>query len=208
MECVLEIGSCLEVSCITPTKGSTFQSVSLKCTPIWLWVLTSDLCRQLDSFQTSCFRIILGVSRTDHVSNEEVYDRTGTVPLSQSVKARQIRFLGHCLQLPQGDLISKYALYHPTHGKPRPSGRKILFHEYAAKLINQEPPPPPPFLTKFVLWHRTAKLGSAWRSTADTTGNPHERLSRAERDRTFYALTYWKTFDYYLNVLFLLLFPF
>ena len=58
------------------------------------WVLTSDLC--------------LGVSRTDHVSNEEVYDRMGTDPLSQSVKARQIRFLGHSLWRRQGDLISKY----------------------------------------------------------------------------------------------------
>ena len=51
------------------------------------WVLTSDLGCQLDSFQTSFLRIILGLSRTDRVSNEEVYDRTGTVPLSQSVKA-------------------------------------------------------------------------------------------------------------------------
>ena len=49
------------------------------------WVLTSDLCSQLDSFQTSCIRIILGVSRTFHVSNEKVYDRTGTVPFSLSV---------------------------------------------------------------------------------------------------------------------------
>ena len=49
------------------------------------WVLTSDLCRQLDSFQTSCIRIILGVFRTYHVSNEEVYDRTRTVPFFQSL---------------------------------------------------------------------------------------------------------------------------
>ena len=88
---------------------------------------------------------------------------------NQLLKARQIRFLGHCLRHPQGDLISKYALYHPTHGKPRSGGRKILFHEHAAKLINPETPP---FLTKIVLWHRTAKLGSTWRSAADTTGNP------------------------------------
>ena len=97
--------------------------------------------RQFDSLQTSCLRIILGVSRTDHVSNEEVYDRTGTALFSQSDKARQIRFLGHCLRRPQGDLISTYALYHPTNGKPRPGGRKILFYEYAAKLINPEIPP-------------------------------------------------------------------
>ena len=58
-----------------------------------------------------------------------------------------------------GDPISKYILYHPTHGKARPGGRKILFHEYAAKLINPENPP---FLTKFILWHTnvTEKLGS------------------------------------------------
>ena len=34
MECVLEIGSCLEVSCITPTKGSTIQSVIFNCASI------------------------------------------------------------------------------------------------------------------------------------------------------------------------------
>ena len=89
IEFVLEIGSCLEVSFIILTKGSTFQSVALS---VLLhggesWVLTSDLCCQLDSFQTSFISIVLGVSRTDHVSNEEVCDRTGTVPLSQSVKA-------------------------------------------------------------------------------------------------------------------------
>ena len=88
MECVLEIGSCLEVSCITPTKVQLFKASSLivllyGCKS---WVLTSDC--QLDSFQTSCLRIIFGVPRTDHVSNEEVYDGTGTVPLSQLVKAR------------------------------------------------------------------------------------------------------------------------
>jgi len=101
-------------------------------------VLTSDLCRKLDSFQTPCLRIILCVSRKDHVRSEEIYDRTGTVPLSQSVKARQIRFLGHCLRRHQEDLISKYALNHPTYGKPRPGGRKVLFNGYAAKLINPE----------------------------------------------------------------------
>lgn len=44
-------------------------------------------------------------------------------PFSQSVKARQIRFL-----IP----------------KPRPGGRKNIFNEYATKLINPEPPPPSP----------------------------------------------------------------
>lgn len=52
-------------------------------------------------------------------------------PFSQSVKARQIRFL-----IP----------------KPRPGGCKNIFNEYATKVINPKPPALPPFLTKFVIW--------------------------------------------------------
>ena len=66
----------------------------------------------------------------------------------------------------------------------RGTGRKIVFHEYAAKLINPVNPPPPPhhFLTKFVVWYRTAKLGIAWRLFVGTTGNPHERPSQAMKE--------------------------
>ena len=46
------------------------------------------------------------------------------------------------------------------------------------KLINPESLS---FLTKFVLWHKTAKLGGAWRSAVGTTGNPTECLGRAAR---------------------------
>lgn len=116
--------------------------------------LISDLRRRLDSFQTSVLKIILRVSRRDLFRNE---DRTGTVPLFQSVKAHQIRFLGHSLRRPQGDLIFYYALRHPTHGKPVPGpGRKVLFHEYATKLINPENPS---FLrlTKYEHWHKIAR---------------------------------------------------
>ena len=42
------------------------------------------------------------------------------------------------------DMSSKYALYNPMHGKPRPDGRKILFNECAEKLINPQTPPPLP----------------------------------------------------------------
>ena len=54
-------------------------------------VLTSDLCRKLDSFQTPCLRIILCVSRRDQVrGEEEIYERTETVPLSRSSPPDQI----------------------------------------------------------------------------------------------------------------------
>ena len=43
LECVLEIGSCLEVSFIILTKGSTFQSVSFKCASTWGWILGPNI---------------------------------------------------------------------------------------------------------------------------------------------------------------------
>ena len=97
--------------------------------------------RQIKLKQVQC--IIDIILSSDHFSDEEFYNRMGSFPLSQSVKARHIRFLGHCLQHPQEDHISKYALYHPKHCKGRPGGCKIVFHKYAAKLINPEIPPPP-----------------------------------------------------------------
>ena len=60
----------------------------------------------------------------------------GAIPPSESVNSSDIRFLGPYLRCPQGVLISSYALCHLTHAKQRPGGRKVLFHEYAAKLIN------------------------------------------------------------------------
>ena len=105
--------------------------------------------------------------RPDHVSNEEVYDRTGTAPLSQSVKARQTRFLGLCLRRSQGDLLVNQDMV------------DIKF--YSTSMLESWSGQDPPFLSKFVLWQLTAKLGSAWRSTVGITGKPHERLSQAER---------------------------
>ena len=54
----------------------------------------------------------------------------------------------------QKPCISKYSLYHSKHGKPRPGGCKIVFHKYAAKLINPENPPsphPPPRSSQNIL---------------------------------------------------------
>ena len=76
------------------------------------------------------------------------------------------------------DMSSKYALYHPTHGKPRPEGRKILFNECAEKLINPENPgenPPLPEEIRTVgqdrkVWKRMEV--NCWHHW-----EPHERLS-------------------------------
>ena len=122
------------------------------------WVQTSDLCRQLDSFQMSYLRFM--------------------IEWEESPFPNQIRFLGHYLQPPQRDLISKYTLYHPTHGKPRPGGHKVLFH--AAKLIN---PGNPPFPHKCEHWCRIAKPGMYGGQLLVPLGYPLKCLSQEERGK-------------------------
>ena len=66
----------------------------------------------------------------------------------------------------------------PLDSKPRPGRRKILFHEYAAKLINPENPSVPHEI-------RTLAQGcKAWKSMEVDCWHhrEHERLSRAGRE--------------------------
>ena len=82
----------------------------------------------------SCLGIILRVSRKDLVRNEAIYDKTGTVPVLNQLKAaRSDSWAIAYGALKGGGLISTYALYHPTQGRPRPGlRRKVIFHGYAA----------------------------------------------------------------------------
>ena len=73
-------------------------------------------------------------------------------------------------------LCSKYAQYHPTHGKPWPGGLKIIFQEYAEANHCENPQLPHEMCTLA----QDRKAWSVWRSTVGTTRNPHERLSQAE----------------------------
>ena len=76
-------------------------------------------------------------------------------------------------------LPRSYVLYHPIYIVNQDlMDVKFYSTNMLPKLINPENLP---FLTKFVLWHGTAKLGSAWKSIVGTTGNPHQCLGRTER---------------------------
>ena len=66
----------------------------------------------------------------------------------------------------------------PLDSKPRPGRRKILFHEYAAKLINPENPSVPHEIPTL------AKDCKAWKSLEVDCWHhrENERLSRAGRE--------------------------
>ena len=92
------------------------------------WTLTKTLEDKLNSFTTSCYRIILGIKRVDFISNEEVLKTVKQDLLIQLIQQRQLRFLGHILRKPENELVKSYVLFHPKHGKRKPCRPKLMFH--------------------------------------------------------------------------------
>ena len=96
------------------------------------WTLITIIKNQLNSFATSCYRIMLNIKRTDRLRNERVLEICNRRNLADEVTKQQLRTLGHWLRK-QGSTISKYALFNTNKGKNR-RGRPR--HTYV-KLIQQ-----------------------------------------------------------------------
>ena len=107
------------------------------------WTLTKKLEDKLNSYATSCYRIMLGIKRLDFISNEEVPRQVQQEKLVQLIQQRQLRFLGHILRKPEDERANKYALYHTRHGKRKVGRPKTLFHQYIARVMCQDNPPTP-----------------------------------------------------------------
>ena len=129
----------------TKLKVNLFQTT---CLSVLLygcesWTLTQRLKDKLNSFTTSCSRIILGVKRLDFIRNEDLLRQVKQKPLILEIHWRHLKFLGHILRKPTDEPINKYAFYQPRHGKRKPGRPKAMFHQHIAKVINSEHPPLP-----------------------------------------------------------------
>ena len=114
------------------TKVKLFQTT---CITILLygcesWVVSGAMEKKINSFATSCYRIMLSIKRTDHVSNARVYEMTNSEPLIKTVHIRQLRFLGHILRMPEEEPSRRYALYQPSHGRKRPGKQGTSYLKY------------------------------------------------------------------------------
>ncbi|XP_078682384.1 uncharacterized protein LOC144916861 [Branchiostoma floridae x Branchiostoma belcheri] len=54
------------------------------------WKITTRMRNKLDAFQQRCLRKILHITYRDRITNEEVYHRTGTKPLSITITERRM----------------------------------------------------------------------------------------------------------------------
>ena len=74
------------------------------------WVLSQDMESKINSFATSCYRIMLYIKRKDRVSNTIIHAMTNTKPLVHCVRKRQLGFLGHIFRLPEEEPARRYLL--------------------------------------------------------------------------------------------------
>ncbi|KAI8498903.1 hypothetical protein Bbelb_233560 [Branchiostoma belcheri] len=121
----------------TATKIKLFN---VTCVSVFLygcetWVLTRDMEDKINSFATSCLRIMLNIKRIDHVSNRELYKATNTQPLIFRVRQRQLRFIGHALRMPVEEPLRSYALYVPPHGRRRPGRQRMSYLTYIQNML-------------------------------------------------------------------------
>jgi hypothetical protein len=56
------------------------------------WILNEKLAKSLDSFATSCYRIMLNIKRLDKITNEEVYKRVAVGGTASILSQEQCRY--------------------------------------------------------------------------------------------------------------------
>ena len=99
-------------------KLRIFESM---CLPILMygcetWIITKSLEKQIDSFATSCYRVILGIQKIEHINNIYILQTLNRKPLHILIFKRQLEFLGKTLRTTKNIIAKKYALYYPGHG--------------------------------------------------------------------------------------------
>ena len=107
-------------------------------------IMIKKLENSLNSFATSCYRVMLNNKRIDKVSNKRIYELVGiNDPLVLTVQRRQLKFVGHSLRKADSALINKYVLYtpEPSHGYRRQGQPPMLYPDYIGKLIDSETSP-------------------------------------------------------------------
>ena len=86
------------------------------------WKASRSTNHKLDVFQQRCLRRILKIRYIQHITNEEVLNRSDTCKLHDIVTQRRLRLAGHILRM-DSERIPKTAMKWTPPGGRRPRGR-------------------------------------------------------------------------------------
>ena len=100
------------------------------------YVIVTSLQNKINTFQTQCLRIILNISKEDHVTNENIYKLTNTEPLMKRGTKSQLSFLGHSIRRNKEDLVQQYCLYVPAHWQRSRGRQKTSYMQHVSNTIN------------------------------------------------------------------------
>jgi len=106
-------------SCKTKLRIINTNVVALLLYGAEMWRITAADMNKLDAFLRKCMRKIQRVFWQDQISNEELYRRTNTLPLSVKIRIRRWKWIGHVLRR-DGNNIARTALTWAPEGKRRP----------------------------------------------------------------------------------------
>ena len=77
---------------------------------------------------------MLGHKRIDHIRNTDILRTIKQQPLSNTIKERQLRWLGHILRKDEATLVNRFSLYAPQIGKRKPGRPKTTYTKYILSL--------------------------------------------------------------------------
>ena len=87
-----------------------------------LWTLTTALALKIDVFQRSLLRRVINTKRIEKMSNKTLYNKTKTIPWSETIKKRRLSWYGHLLRLPE-KAPARQALRETLRRSKRPPGK-------------------------------------------------------------------------------------
>ena len=100
------------------------------------WELSSTSENKLNAFNNKCLRKILKVFWPNIIPNNELRRRTGTIQITEEIKRRRWRWIGHVLRREPSDLERVVLTWHPQGrrgiGRPRKTWRRMVETERQA----------------------------------------------------------------------------
>ncbi|VDL82448.1 unnamed protein product [Nippostrongylus brasiliensis] len=85
------------------------------------WPATKEVERRLSVMEMKMLRWMAGVTRLDHVTNADIRERFGVIPIAEKLRETRLRWYGHVLRA-SDDTVCKIGLALDVPGT-RPRGR-------------------------------------------------------------------------------------
>ena len=97
---------------------------------------------RLAAFHTRCLRRLLGVNWQDHVTNEELFRRTGTRPLLELLRRKRLTWFGHVCRMDSVNIARRLYKWAPlgrrSRGGQRTRWSDVLNRDLSAMDIRTE----------------------------------------------------------------------